>query len=90
MRKRRRFVDYVQEGIAQLANYAEYFTFEKNREHAFEKYGIKVNDPNLVLVVGHFDNANKAEIEEASRQVKGNISIMDYDSFLQLFLLSNN
>jgi hypothetical protein len=30
-RSRRRFIDYVEEGIAQLANYREYFAFEKNR-----------------------------------------------------------
>lgn len=88
-RKRRRFVDYVQEGIAQLANYAEYFTFSQNCDYAFRKYGIKVEQPNLVLVVGHFDNANITEIEEARRQLK-DINIIDYDSFLQLFLLSNN
>jgi hypothetical protein len=84
-RSRRRFIDYVEDGIAQLANYEEYFTFSKNCEYAFSKYGIKVNQPNLILVVGNFDNANKTEIEEASRRLK-NITIIDYDSFLQLFL----
>lgn len=88
-RKRRTFVYSVQDGIGQLGNYAEYFTFPKNCEYAFNKYGIKVDKPNLNLVVGHFDNANIKEIEEASRTLK-DINIMDYDSFLQMFLLSNN
>jgi hypothetical protein len=87
-RKRRRFIDNVNEGIAQLANYNEYFRFERNREYALNKYGIKVNNPNLVLVVGNYDNANKDEIEEASRHQLQNISIVDYDSLLQMFLLS--
>lgn len=85
-RNTRQFIDYVGNGIAQLANYEEYFEYSKNCEHAFNKYGIKVNKPNLILVVGNFDNVNKTEIEQASRPLKDHISIIDYDSFLQLFL----
>jgi hypothetical protein len=88
-RSRRRFIDYIEEGVAQLANYEEYFIYAKNCEYALNKYGIKVDKPNLVLVVGNFDNVNKTEIEEASRRLK-NITIIDYDSFLQLFLLTNS
>lgn len=88
VRKRRRFIDNVNEGVAQLANYSEYFTFEKNRELALTKYDIKVNNPNLVLVIGNYENANKDEIEEASRPQLQNISIVDYDSLLQMFLLA--
>jgi hypothetical protein len=84
-RARRRFIDYVNEGIAQLANYEEYFTFPANREVAWQKYRIKVEDPNLVLVVGNFDNVNRVEIDEASRGYR-NITIIDYDSLMQLFL----
>jgi Domain of unknown function (DUF4263) len=84
-RKRRRFIDVVNEGIAQLANYAEYFGFEKNREHALAKYGIKVQSPQLFLVVGHYDNTRREEVEEALRPYK-NVSVLDYDSIVQLFL----
>lgn len=84
-RRRRRFIDYVNDGIAQLAHYREYFTHEANAHHALEKYGVRVKDPALVLVVGNFDNAHPREIEEASRMLSG-ISMLDYDSFLQLFL----
>jgi hypothetical protein len=84
-RRRRRFIDYVEEGIAQLAHYRDYFTFPKNAEHAWEKYGVRVNDPNLTLVVGHFENANPVEIAEASRKLD-RFTILDYDSMLQLFL----
>lgn len=88
-RSRRRFIDYVEEGVAQLANYAEYFDYAKNREHALQKYGIQVKNPNLILIVGNYDNVNKTEVEEASRRLK-NFTIIDYDSFLQLFLLSKS
>lgn len=89
-RRRRRFIDYVEEGVAQLANYAEYFTFSKNCEYALKRYKIKVKNPNLILVVGNYDNVNKTEVEEACRRLNSNISIIDYDSLLQMFLLSGN
>jgi hypothetical protein len=85
LRRRRRFIDYVQEGIAQLANYKEYFSYQKNRDYAKEKYGIEISDPNLTLIVGNYENANLKEIQEACRQLD-NINIMDYDSLVQLFL----
>jgi hypothetical protein len=83
-RSRRRFIDYVNEGIAQLANYKEYFKFPQNQELAWEKYKVKVKTPNLVLVVGSFENANKEEIDEACLPFK-NITIIDYDTFYATF-----
>ncbi len=83
-RSRRRFIDYVQEGISQLANYKEYFEFEKNRAVAFQKYAVKVSNPNLVLVVGSYENVNPNEIAEASRLLQ-NFAIIDYDTLMQLF-----
>jgi hypothetical protein len=87
LRRRRRFIDYIQEGIAQLANYREYFLFQKNRDYAKEKYGIEISDPNLTLIVGNYENVNPKEIQEACRQLDNNIIIMDYDSLVQLFLV---
>lgn len=84
-RKRRRFIDAVNEGIAQLTNYAEYFKFEKNRNYALEKYGISVQTPHLYLIVGNYDNSNRKEVEEALLPYK-DISVLDYDSMVQLFL----
>jgi hypothetical protein len=84
-RSRRRFIDYVEEGIAQLANYGEYFAFAKNREYAQAKYNISVEHPQLTLVVGSFENANPEEITEASRKLK-HITLIDYDTLTQLFL----
>jgi hypothetical protein len=88
-RARRRFIDYVNEGIAQLANYEEYFAFPKNQQLAWEKYQVKVNDPKLVLVVGSFENADRDEIDEASRALR-NLTIIDYDTLMQLFISSRN
>ncbi len=86
-RRRRRFIDYVGEGIAQLAHYREYFSYHANLSYAREKYGIEFFNPRYVLVVGSFDNIDKAKIIEAQRQVR-DIDIIDYDTLVQLFLAS--
>jgi len=83
--RRRRFIDYVNEGIAQLAHYDKYFQFAGNREYAARRYGIQVSKPNLVLVVGNWDNVNKTEISEASRAYRS-VTIIDYDTLVHLFL----
>jgi hypothetical protein len=84
-RRRRRFIDYVEEGIAQLANYREYFRYDKNARFAEERYGIVVDNPQLVLVVGSFENAKIDEINQACRRYEG-ITVIDYDTLCQLFL----
>jgi len=84
-RKRRRFIDYVEEGIAQLANYREYFEYKKNAQHAKKKYGICVSQPKLVLIVGSFENSNLDEIKQACRRYQG-IDLIDYDTFCNLFI----
>lgn len=87
-RKRRRFIDYVEEGVAQLANYEEYFTYPKNAIHAKEKYGIEVEKPKLVLVVGSWENSSPEEVDQARRRYTG-IEIIDYDTFCHLFIGAN-
>lgn len=84
-RKRRRFIDYVEEGVAQLVNYREYFTFPKNALLAKEKYGIEIRSPNLVLVVGNWDNSFINEVQQACRRYP-DIRIIDYDSLCHMFL----
>ena len=84
-RKRRRFIDYVEEGVAQLANYEEYFTYQKNSDFAKKKYGIEVKNPKLVLVVGSWENSSPEEVVQARRRYAG-IEIIDYDTFCQLFI----
>lgn len=84
-RKRRRFIDYVEEGVAQLVNYEEYFSYPANAEHAKEKYNIKINKPKLVLVVGSWDNSSSEEVSQALRRYQ-HIEIIDYDTFCHLFI----
>lgn len=83
-RRRRRFIDYVEEGVSQLANYREYFDYTLNANHAREKYGIEVRDPKLVLVVGSYDNSDSDEISQACRKYN-NVHVIDYDTLCQMF-----
>ncbi len=85
-RNRRRFIDYVDEGVAQLANYREYFKYKKNQDHAREKFGIHVSHPKLVLVVGSWENFDPDEVSQASRPLDKSIEFIDYDTFAQLIL----
>lgn len=86
--RRRRFIDYVQEGISQLANYQEYFQFEKNREHAWSRHRVKVVNPKLILIVGNYENASIEELREASRTIPAHYTVIDYDSLNALFVRS--
>ena len=84
---RRRFIDYVQEGIAQLANYEHYFSFSQNSDYAKHEFEISVRDPQLILVVGNYENVDINQVHEASRMLKPNITIIDYDTLNANFLL---
>jgi hypothetical protein len=84
-RRRRRFIDYVEEGVAQLANYREYFEYPGNAEYAKSKYAIQIKDPKLVLVVGSWENSDINEVNQACRKYKG-IEVIDYDTFCHLFI----
>lgn len=85
-RSRRRFIDYVEEGISQLANYREYFDYPKNSALAKEKYGVEVKDPKLVLVIGSWENVDPVEVEQACRKYGELIQVIDYDTICQMFI----
>jgi len=84
-RRRRKFIEYVEDGVAQLANYREYFSYSLNADFARDKYGIEVSNPGLVLVVGNWDNSNKDEVAQACRRYP-DIRVIDYDTLCHLFL----
>lgn len=85
-RSRRRFIDYVEEGLAQLANYEEYFSYDRNRQHAKQKYGVEVKNPNLVLVVGSWENVDPVEVRQACRKHHDRVSVIDYDTLSHMFM----
>ncbi|MGR7448909.1 Shedu anti-phage system protein SduA domain-containing protein [Klebsiella aerogenes] len=83
-RKRRRFVDDVNEGLAQLDNYEEYFSYQENKKHAFFKYGIKTNKPKKILIIGNIENAISIEVEQALRG-RENTMVIDYDLLISYY-----
>jgi len=83
---RRRFIDYIQEGVAQLANYEHYFGFQANSAYARKRYGVLVAIPRLILVVGNYENVDISEVREAARMLKPNYAIIDYDTLNASFL----
>ena len=88
-RNRRRFVDSVEEGIAQLAHYKDYFADEINAAKAAKLYGIRrTGSPRMVLIVGNEENFDSSKVKEASRRLQP-FELMSYDTVLQLYLASS-
>lgn len=73
-----RFNDYVSELIAQLHDYKKYFASETNSKWAYMQHGIKVEDPKLIGIVGHYNNFDKDEVDTVLNQYRHNIAIMSY------------
>lgn len=84
---RRRFIDYVYEGLAQLANYAEYFSLPANSALAQEKYRVQVSEPRVVLIVGSTENCVPSEIRQALR-AHPHAQLVDYDTVLRAYIAS--
>lgn len=88
-RRRSRFVDSVEDGLAQLAHYREFLAIPEHAALAKEKYNVTFNSPRYVLVVGNYENVNAAEIAAARRR-SPDLELIDYDTLLQLYLLNEN
>lgn len=82
---RRKFIEYVYDGIAQLHNYSEYFKVPENAKHALDTHGVEVSNPKLVLVVGSWENVVPADVQQAS-ELHPDITIIDYDTFCHLYI----
>jgi hypothetical protein len=88
-KRRRSFSAPLPDGLAQLAHYEEYFQSPENRAFAKAKYGIEVNDPRRLLVIGSQENVDPTEFEEAARSTPS-FEIVDYDSILRLHLATKS
>jgi Shedu protein SduA, C-terminal len=87
---RRRFIDKVQEGVAQLANYRAYFEVPAQATYALETYGLKVNNPRLILVIGSYENASAEDLRAAQRMLSEQVMVVDYDTVLAAYLGANS
>lgn len=79
-----RFVDYVAELFAQLKDYERYFSFENNRQDAYRKYGVLVQNLKLLGLVGNYNNFDRAEVDIALGQYKDNISVLSYNELANM------
>ncbi|KQN57984.1 Shedu anti-phage system protein SduA domain-containing protein [Erwinia sp. Leaf53] len=86
-RNRRRFIDDVNEGIAQLDNYAEYFSFPGNNQHALERYNVRVFNPKKILIVGNLENTDRIQVQQALR-CRPDIIVVDYDTLISNYYAS--
>lgn len=84
--KRRRFVGAVMDGIAQLANYREYLSFESHRQLLADRYHVKVKNPRSILIVGSAENYDPEEIRQARRSITS-LELVDYDTLRALYLV---
>lgn len=83
---RRRFTDYVQELIAQLRTYEEYFSYAENLKFAQEKYGIKY-DPStvrLIGIVGNYDVLPEDETRKILGAYADKIHIINYNTLAKM------
>jgi hypothetical protein len=83
--RRRRFIVTVNDGIAQLGNYNEYFEFPAHQQLVKDKYNITVEDPRLILIVGSAENFDAEETRQALRLSRP-VEIVDYDTLRALFI----
>lgn len=84
--RRRRFVADVADGIAQLANYRDYFSYSAHRDIVQERFGVAVGQARSILVVGSAENVDAIEVREAQRMLAP-VEIVDYDTLRTLYLL---
>lgn len=85
-RNRRRFVNPIEEGIAQLAHYREFLAIPEHAALAQEKYSVAFNNPRYILIVGNYENVDAAKIADARRRFP-DLELIDYDTLLQLYLM---
>lgn len=85
-RNRRKFVNTIEDGMAQLAHYRDFLSIPEHAALAKEKYGVTFDKPRFVLVVGNYENANVERIADARRRFP-DLELIDYDTLLQLYLM---
>ena len=83
--RRRRFITAVADGIAQLANYKEYFSFEVHNNLLHDRYSVLIDEPRSILLIGSSENYDEAEVVQAQRMLQP-FELIDYDTVRALFL----
>ncbi|GAA1606921.1 hypothetical protein GCM10009789_71550 [Kribbella sancticallisti] len=86
-KKRRRSLT-VPEGLSRLTQYDEYFGSPENRAFVKTKYGIEVNEPRKLLVIGSHETVDPTDVDQAAQTTS--VEIIDYDTILRLHLAAKS
>ena len=90
-RSRRMLVSELEDGLAQLAHYDEYFSAPENQQYLTEVHGIQLVKPRLTLIGGNQFNTSATEVREALRRFNGineQYSIVSYDALVLSYMNS--
>ncbi|TWD79594.1 hypothetical protein FB561_0656 [Kribbella amoyensis] len=77
----------VHDGAGRLAEYEEYFKVAENRAFVQTKYGVDVQDPRKLLIVGTQDIVTA---EDLTQVAPTGAEILDYDTVLRLHLAAKS
>jgi hypothetical protein len=62
LEERRRFSGNVDEALAQVSEYRDYFDESKNRKYIETKYDLKILKPNVLVLIGDSANIDREEL----------------------------
>ncbi len=81
-RDRRRFAAEVNDAIAQVRQYREYFEDPRNREKLRSEHGILVHKPKTMVLIGASSETDREELSRIRAQ-QPDVAIMAYDEILR-------
>ena len=70
---RRRFSKNIEEALAQVSEYREYFNESKNRGYIEEKYNVRILKPNVLVLIGESTNIDTEEFNHEDRRKDGEV-----------------
>ena len=79
------FTSELEDGLAQLAHYYEYFATPENCSYVRDFHGIVVEQPSLYLIAGNQFNTKPSEVREALRRVNltdERFHVISYDALV--------
>jgi len=81
--RRRRFTSKVEDYVAQIREYNQYFNEHDHRKHVESKHGIKIpKSPPVALVLG--SNIEQKEIDDVTDRYDIDLDVYQYDHILDL------
>jgi hypothetical protein len=86
---RKRFSSNIDEALAQVSEYREYFNESKNRKSIEKKYNIKILKPNVLVLIGDSTNIDAEELIKIRDRRKDGEVITNSEIISQMKALLN-